>query len=334
MNYKKKYEEALEIARKINNGEGVAAQKDWSMLEVIFPELKKSENEIIIEELIDFLNERIVIQSPTETKVSKKWISWLEKQSEQNKQNFWEKCNHCEYFDGYDLCLHKKNFGSVTNESKENCKNNKFFIKKQGERKQNVTDIISDLENYFATTTKEQQEKDWDEIKKWTKKYFNHNKYIEQNQTDKAEPKFKIGDWIVLEDSLNIYKIVEVCKSWYEVISNNDGMQYSISFDEEDGCRLWSIDDAKDGDVLSTKKGNPFIYDKNRYNNGLAYYYAAIDANEELTLKNPHNMLSHFGELRSVFPATKEQRDLLFQKMKEARYKWDNNKKELVRYKQ
>ena len=104
----------------------------------------------------------------------------------------------------------------------------------------------------------------------------------EQKLDDKVESKFKVGDWVVLEDSLSTYKIVEVCKSWYEVISNNDGMQYSISFDEEDDCRLWSIDDAKDGDVLSTKKGNPFIYDKNRYNNGLAYYYAGIDAMKNL----------------------------------------------------
>lgn len=57
----------------------------------------------------------------------------IEKQEE--KQTFWEKCNHCEYFDGYDICLHKKNFGSVTNESKENCGKNNFFIENQGEQK-------------------------------------------------------------------------------------------------------------------------------------------------------------------------------------------------------
>lgn len=60
---------------------------------------------------------------------------YLEKVGEHNEQNFWERCKHCEYFDGYDLCLHKKNFGSVTNESKENCKNNNFFIENQGEQK-------------------------------------------------------------------------------------------------------------------------------------------------------------------------------------------------------
>ena len=63
----------------------------------------------------------------------KKYID-VEKQGEQNEQIFWEKCNHCEYFDGYDICLHEKNFGSVTNESKENCKNNKFYFEKKKEQ--------------------------------------------------------------------------------------------------------------------------------------------------------------------------------------------------------
>lgn len=58
-----------------------------------------------------------------------------ESENEKNKQNFWEKCNRCEYFDGYDICLHKKNFGSVTDELKENCKNSDFFLEKQGEQK-------------------------------------------------------------------------------------------------------------------------------------------------------------------------------------------------------
>jgi hypothetical protein len=45
-------------------------------------------------------------------------------------------------------------------------------------------------------------------------------------------------------------------------------------------------------------------------------------------------MLAHFGELNSVSPATKEQRDLLFQKMKEAGYEWDTEKKELRKVEQ
>lgn len=150
-----------------------------------------------------------------------------------------------------------------------------------------------------------------------------------QKSADKVGPKFKVGDWVVYCNE-DVDLIMGVEKTGYII---NKGGGY-IPFVCEDDMRLWTIENAKDGDVLSTKKGNPFIYDKNRYNNGLAYYYAGIDANEELTLKNPHNMLSHFGELRSVFPATKEQRDLLFQKIKEAGYEWDGEKKELKKIEQ
>lgn len=56
MNYEQKYKEALKTARKINNGDGVAAPKGWNTLEVIFPELKESEykekpnGEIVLED--------------------------------------------------------------------------------------------------------------------------------------------------------------------------------------------------------------------------------------------------------------------------------------------
>ena len=38
----KAYDKALEIARKINSGEGVAVPSDWTICETIFPELKEN----------------------------------------------------------------------------------------------------------------------------------------------------------------------------------------------------------------------------------------------------------------------------------------------------
>ena len=100
-------------------------------LETLIPELKESEDERIRKALIEACKQSLIVGGFHKDKV----IAWLEKQGEPNKQTFWEKCNHCEYFDGYDICLHKKNFGSVTNESKENCRKNNFFIEKQVEQK-------------------------------------------------------------------------------------------------------------------------------------------------------------------------------------------------------
>ena len=62
-----------------------------------------------------------------------------EEEDNQEKEEFvpkdendpWEKCKSCEFFDGYDICTHKKNFGSVTDESKERCNLLKLWQRKQ-----------------------------------------------------------------------------------------------------------------------------------------------------------------------------------------------------------
>lgn len=194
----------------------------------------------------------------------------------------------------------------------------------------------------FQPATKEQRDLlfqkmkengyEWDAEKKELNKI---EKQGEQNPTDKVEPKFKVGDWVVYnrdDSSREIIQVSDIRDGRYYFIDN---IHFSWSIKEcDEKSHLWTIQDANDGDVLATKKGNPFIYDKDRYNNGLAYYYAGLDVNKELTLKSPHHMLAHFGELHSVSPATKEQRDLLFQKMKESGYKWDAENKKLNKIEQ
>lgn len=40
------------------------------------------------------------------------------------------RCMICEFFDGYDMCCHNENFGSITQKSLDNCKNNNIFKEK------------------------------------------------------------------------------------------------------------------------------------------------------------------------------------------------------------
>lgn len=49
---------------------------------------------------------------------------------EPNEDDFWDKCNKCHFFDGYDMCLKADNFGSVTDETKLKCLKNNYFLKK------------------------------------------------------------------------------------------------------------------------------------------------------------------------------------------------------------
>lgn len=157
---------------------------------------------------------------------------------------------------------------------------------------------------------------------------FNIEKQSEQKPANTVKPKFHEGEWVV-DNCNNIWKIEAILSQFY-ILKGVEGDKSVPTIEWADKTfHLWTINDAKDGDVLASKEGNPFIYDKNRYNNGLAYYYAGLGVNNKLTIKSPHNMLAHFGKLRSVSPATKEQRDFLFQKMHNAGYEFDIEKKEL-----
>lgn len=89
----------------------------------------------------------------------------------------------------------------------------------------------------------------------------------------------------------------------------------------------WTIEDAKDGDVLTFyNKECPFIYrTKTFFGNPVAY--CGVRSDGTFISSSP---IDHQWCLKSeVVPATKEQRDLLFAKMKEVGYEWDAENKKL-----
>ena len=57
--------------------------------------------------------------------------------------------------------------------------------------------------------------------------------------------------------------------------------------------------------------------------------HAGIDISGKLQITNGHWLINNKSK-----PATKEQRNLLFQKMREAGYEWDAEKKELIKIEQ
>jgi hypothetical protein len=164
----------------------------------------------------------------------------------------------------------------------------------------------------------------WDEKKKEVKKIQAHHDH--QESEPPVEPTFKVGDWVVT-DYGKVSQVVSVDNAG-DGYTLDDGVYFSGSWC--DMYHLWTIADAKDGDVLSSIRGCPFIYDKYRnQRNNLLYYYAGIDGNGDFVMKCPKKMLYHFGPSTDAVPATKEQRDLLLAKMREAGYLWDAEKKEL-----
>lgn len=75
----KRYDEAIETARKLNNGEGVPAPPNWTAYEVMFPELKESEDDRIRKALIDIVNARCELYKGITKEM---FLVWLEKQGE------------------------------------------------------------------------------------------------------------------------------------------------------------------------------------------------------------------------------------------------------------
>lgn len=147
----------------------------------------------------------------------------------------------------------------------------------------------------------------------------------EQESTDEVEPKFKVGDWIT--NGEHTWKVTDIQPLDYILQSQNgDTVDDTISYVDE-YFHLWTIQDANDGDVLYSHDRNLlWIYkDKTTYHVAMVLDYAqynCISTNCDIVIP------------LDTCPATKEQRDLLFQKMKEAGYEWDAEKKEVKKIEQ
>lgn len=154
---------------------------------------------------------------------------------------------------------------------------------------------------------------------------------------DKVELKFKVGDWVVQRDLSDFY--------------NGDKFAQITNIDDEGNywldcrtwvtgreIRLWTIHDAKNGDVLVSPYQIGGVEDKedififkcigNRgYIDNCIEYYCNVDEGEFFV-----NKTSYMGTTSyPLYPATEEQRDLLFAKMKKAGYEWDDEKKQILR---
>lgn len=163
----------------------------------------------------------------------------------------------------------------------------------------------------------------------------------EMVKPDKVEPKFKVGDWVVYND--NIYHIGNIALQHYYECLRIDGTVHTFGLDIDNKSHLWTIQDAKDGDVLhSTGFHNDCIFIFNRLDNwkfdepngdravATGYCCLSISADKmEFGIQGPDCV-----EVNTIKPATKIQHDLLFQKMKEAGYEWDAEKKKLKKIEQ
>ena len=146
------------------------------------------------------------------------------------------------------------------------------------------------------------------------------------DNANKVEPKFKVDDFIKHNKANIICKVIAVDSndnSYYVENIGIGGSRIELS-NAEQNFHLWTIQDAKDGDVLVASDGSIFLF---KGTIGCdCKHYVALTTDGVVKLNEG---LEHCWEnSTAVHPATKEQRDLLFQKIHEAGYEWDTEKKE------
>lgn len=173
---------------------------------------------------------------------------------------------------------------------------------------------------------------------------INEEKVDNQNcvkPTDKVEPKFHEGEWCIDKEDGTIFFIKRVLGNTYKYITNT-GHEYSCThYSLENDARLWTIFDAKDGDILvcdinKAEIGGDveelpnivptILIFKKVTSRGYIHSYCHLYGRCFLGLQNT---MYYDSFVFNIHPATKEQRDALKRATADAGYTFDFEKKEL-----
>ena len=159
----------------------------------------------------------------------------------------------------------------------------------------------------------------WEDILAWLEKQG------EQKPADKVEPKFHEGEYIV-DNCGYVWKIEGILNQFY-ILEGVEGGESRPTIEWVDKTfHRWTIYYAKDGDVLE-------FGDHGRLVVGIVSHInkstGKVDACCLLEVNNFKVGIYYALDTINPHPAPKEQRDLLFKKMKEAGYEWNAEKKEM-----
>jgi hypothetical protein len=299
MDYKEKYEKALANARKLyNEAKAIGYTSDMEDYETIFPELAESKDKKMKQELIKYFT-GWQTDNLFRGYTAEEWIAWIEKQGAQK------------YIPKYKI-------GD--------------YVKNTNYKGEPIYEIVyMDKECYICEYRGKEKMGD-----KAVMHFSFDNPYLRlvQKPADTVEPKFHKGDWAVSNLDGKARQISEVHFDKYNSYYVVNGK--SVNLEEYDRLHhLWTIQDAKDGDILfqDLMGGKTFIY--NGINPDMAILYSFIISNDgkdvlPYHIGKPNTGIGNIEENKNIiYPATKEQRDFLFQKMKETGYEWDADKLEL-----
>lgn len=155
---------------------------------------------------------------------------------------------------------------------------------------------------------------------------------VEYNLTPKVA--FREGDWVVFNNKHQSIYQVEKIEDGYYILRHTHGGTFRVCVLHSESLRLWTIQDAKEGDVVVDKSdGTIGIFQSMGHHpdggsfNDPSYCFLHCRYDDEYffaDFENGNIMTSY-----DVIPATKEQHDTLMKAMTDAGYNFDFEKKEL-----
>ena len=140
-------------------------------------------------------------------------------------------------------------------------------------------------------------------------------KLYNPSNAGKNEPKFKVGDWVVNKFGDSWY-IDSLDKKNYQVSDGKGNYNY-FPISKQDEMRIWTIQDAKDGDVLACNE-EILLFKSYSVQGRISLYCWYNGQTNNFHGKEVIDTL--LTKRNEICPATKKQCDLLFQKIKEAGY--------------
>lgn len=289
------YDKAIEKAREYweTDDDNTLDIKARGTMEYLFPELVESEGERIRKEILEVAK---TVVSRDGTLYGKKyncreWIAWLEKQGKQKEYTFKSIPRLLDMIE-------------PTSKAKAYCQKLINTLKEEG----------------YNTDAKIVEEV----LKGWNGENVPMAVMDEQKPADSFKPKFKVGDWVVNDEDGDVQQIIEIQRINEFIFYKCDNIFFNKP--AEKYWRLWTINDAKPGDVLREDSCTFIIERMNP--DGTAIVYCCLFDDGDF---DSGSTLSF--DIDSTKPATKEQRDFFFQKMKEKSYEWNAEKKELKKIK-
>ena len=145
------------------------------------------------------------------------------------------------------------------------------------------------------------------------------------SNTGKNEPKFKVGDWIV-DNCSYVWKIEEILNQFY-ILKGVEGWRMKTKIDwVDDTFHLWTIEDAKDGDVIHFGTVTAIFKKYIGREKCICYCSFCEDGGFEIPIENGEDNV--YGCYNAT-PTTKEQRDTFMKIMNDTGYEWNIEKKNL-----